>query len=267
MAGEKQKIQPGITALLRRIGKGQADGVPFISTLVCIANFVGVEHLFPTGVFDLAAVKGSIVLGRAKGGEVWTPIAGKSPAPQVAAEGEVLLRDDASGVVICKTWNSKGGKDTAMSADSTDIVMDIDCILAEGDTTEGDLTAAASLAAQCFREFCGVKEVSAYLLSPEAPSFTFGSKSTLKLAKPSKTVAKVADSWLTPTPIDVAMSVDALTASLLTKIVEVSAQSAGDPDTVKSMLTAVLKRELNMLQNHAYAAGLSARDDCDDSVH
>ena len=34
---------------------------------------------------------------------------------QASAAGEVVLKDEASGVVVCKTWNSKGGKGTGTS--------------------------------------------------------------------------------------------------------------------------------------------------------
>ena len=60
--GEKSKVQPGVSALLRRISKGQGDKIPFISALVALTNLVALKHLCPTGAFDFSKIKGPIVL-------------------------------------------------------------------------------------------------------------------------------------------------------------------------------------------------------------
>ena len=44
-------------------------------------------------------------------------------------KGDVVLKDDTQKVVICNNWNSKGGKDTAISGAVKDVVIDIDMII------------------------------------------------------------------------------------------------------------------------------------------
>lgn len=73
--GDKQKVQPGVAALLRRIAKGKGGEIPFISVLVALTNCIALKHLCPTGAFDFAKIKGPIVLGAASGDETFTPIA------------------------------------------------------------------------------------------------------------------------------------------------------------------------------------------------
>ena len=136
--GEKSKVQPGVSALIRRISKGQGDKIPFISALVALTNLVALKHLCPTGAFDFSKIKGPIVLAAATGEESFTPIA--NPKTVAAKAGQVVLADRGAQVVICDKWNSKGGKDTAISPEVTAVGIDIDMIL-DDHTKESELLA------------------------------------------------------------------------------------------------------------------------------
>eukprot|EP01048_Picozoa_sp_COSAG05_P010178 COSAG05_NODE_882_length_6789_cov_6.646487_6_plen_218_part_00 len=123
----KDKVQPGVAALLRRIAKGQGDKIPFISCLVALGNFIALEYMCPTGAFDVAKLKGPLVLGPCTGNETFTAIANKKTEP--ATEGVVALKDEGAGLLVCDKWNSKGGLETAISPEVTEVGIDIDMIV------------------------------------------------------------------------------------------------------------------------------------------
>jgi len=124
---DKRKIQPSVGALVQRIKKGKGADIPFISPLVCISNLISLTHIVPSGLIDAESVQGDLVLGYARGDEVFSPIGSNeilSPEP-----GEIIYYDSGSKNVMCRAWNSRGGKATFILPTTKIAVIDVDGLL------------------------------------------------------------------------------------------------------------------------------------------
>jgi DNA/RNA-binding domain of Phe-tRNA-synthetase-like protein len=146
-----ERIHPGHGTLLKRLKKGDAERIPFISTLVAISNIIAAKYMMPCGVFDTGRVMGDLMLTAATGEECFLPF-GKDTATAVVP-GEVILVDSGRNTVVCRAWNSRGGQTTAVSPDTKNAIIDIDCLshIVGHDVLDEALSEAVSLASQ----FCG----------------------------------------------------------------------------------------------------------------
>jgi DNA/RNA-binding domain of Phe-tRNA-synthetase-like protein len=146
-----ERIHPGHGTLLKRLKKGDAERIPFISPLVAISNIIAVKYMMPCGVFDTGRVTGDLMLTAATGEESFLPF-GKDTATGVVS-GEVILLDSGQNTVVCRAWNSRGGQTTAVSADTKNAIIDIDCLsrIVGHDVLDEALSEAVSLVSQ----FCG----------------------------------------------------------------------------------------------------------------
>jgi DNA/RNA-binding domain of Phe-tRNA-synthetase-like protein len=263
--GERSKVQPGVTALLRRIMKGQGDKIPFVNGLVALTNLVALKHLCPTGAFDFSKIKGPVVLGPAQGDESFTPIA--NPKTVTTPAGQVVLADQGAKVVICDKWNSKGGLDTAISPEVSSVGIDIDMIIGEH-TKQEELLEAAALAASILRTYCGATEIKAYELSKDTPSFSLGGPSTIVLPEVSgggggAAAAPTGPAWVQSGPAHEAMGVGAMTGTLVESVLAVLGEHLpaealeGKDEKLRAALEKAMKRKLNSAINHAYAMGHS----------
>lgn len=82
------KIRPSSEALLRRALRGS---IPTINSLVDLGNAVSLRYLVPIGIYDLDKAKDSMILRKAREGEIFLPI-GKG---EVRLNGnEVVLADE-----------------------------------------------------------------------------------------------------------------------------------------------------------------------------
>ena len=259
--GERSKVFPGVTGLIRRIAKGQGEKIPFVNALVALTNLVALKHLAPTGAFDFAKIKGPVVLGPAQGDESFTPIA--NPKTVNTPAGQVVLADRGSKVVICDKWNSKGGIDTAISPEVTSVGIDIDMIIGEHTKYE-ELLAAAAMAASILRRYCGATEIKAYELSKEKPSFSLGGPSTVVLPEASGgdgAAVPTGPAWVQSGEHHEAMSVGAVTSNLVDTALAVLGEQlpadvlAGKDDKLRAALEKAMKRKVNSAINHAYAMG------------
>jgi DNA/RNA-binding domain of Phe-tRNA-synthetase-like protein len=246
--GERQKVQPGVTALMRRVDKGQGDKIPAVSSLVAATNMVALKHLSPTGAFDLEKVKGPVVLGPAAGGESFRAIATPDKAPTAMAAGQLCLTDQGSGTVICQNWNAKGGADFCISPAVTDVGIDIDMIVGAGGATLEELQQAAQLCADLLRAHCGAPEVSAYLLSQKTPSFKLTDTPTIVLIK--KTALELANGpqWIMATKMIQQFGVAQMAASLSKDLVAAVAAAGPTAEKQEAAAYELLKAELNLLQ-------------------
>lgn len=263
--GERSKVQPGVTALMRRIAKGQGDKIPFVNAVVALTNLVALKHLSPTGAFDFAKISGPVVLGPAQGDESFTPIA--NPKTVATPAGQVVLADRGNKVVICDKWNSKGGYETAISPEVTSVGIDIDMIIGDH-TKHEELLAAAALAASILRNYCGATEIKAYELSKDTPSFSLGGPSTLVLPEQiggGGVALPTGPAWVQSGAQHEAMSVGAVTSDLVEAALAVLGQQLpadvleGNDDKLRAALEKAMKRRVNSVINHAYAMGHTTR--------
>lgn len=86
------KVRPSSEALARRF---LAGSMPKINNVVDAGNIASIETLVPIGIYDLAMIKGMLVLRRAISGEEFVDIAGKV---NMLIGREIVLADD-EGVV------------------------------------------------------------------------------------------------------------------------------------------------------------------------
>jgi len=167
-APKGERIRPSIGNLIRRIQRGGADRIPFISPLVALSNLVSLTYVVPSGLIDAARAKGDLILGPATGWESFTPF-GRSESAQVEP-GEIIYYDSATSVVMCRAWNSQGGQATAIQPTTTNAVLDIDCLLSVIPIEK--LEEAAEFISSLAQEFCGAK-THTFFLSQSTPEVEF----------------------------------------------------------------------------------------------
>jgi DNA/RNA-binding domain of Phe-tRNA-synthetase-like protein len=155
---DARKIQPSIAVLVRRIKGGKE--LPFISPLVCISNLISLTYLVPSGLVDPTTVEGDLVLGYAQGTEHFTPIGGDEVS--APARGEIIYFDSGSKNVMCRAWNSRGGKATSILPTTRAAVIDVDGLLTV--IPKEELETATLRAASLLRQHCGAR-TSIYYLS------------------------------------------------------------------------------------------------------
>ncbi len=118
------KYPPSVKALLKRVQKGKQ--VPFINCVVAAFNYISLKYLIPCGGDDVERVEGNLCLGFATGEEKFVPLGGgkeEHPVP-----GEVIYYDDATLNVMCRRWNWRNGDFTKITADTRQIVINVDGI-------------------------------------------------------------------------------------------------------------------------------------------
>jgi tryptophanyl-tRNA synthetase len=160
---DARRIQPSIAALVRRI-KGGGKAIPFISPLVCISNLVSLLHLVPSGLIDAARTSGDLVLGYADGSEAFQAIGSDELVSPVL--GEIIYFDSETHQVMCRAWNSRGGKATLIQPNTTSAIIDIDGLLDV--IPQSEIERATNEVASLVEEHCGAK-VSVHYLSKDNP--------------------------------------------------------------------------------------------------
>lgn len=154
------RIRPSIASLVKRIRNGNT--IPFISPLVCISNLISLKHLVPSGLIDVEKVRGNLTLGFAEGSEKFTPIGEDKTVNPI--KGEIIYFDNGSNNVMCRAWNSRGGKATFISQLTNSAIIDVD-----GLTTvipETEIEEAINTVATLVSKFCKAK-VKSFLLNKQ----------------------------------------------------------------------------------------------------
>ncbi len=119
------KHRSSVENLLRA---ARTDGARSINPLVDLYNAVSLRHGLPCGGEDLAAVRGSIRLGLAEGGEAFVPLGAAEPAPPWP--GEVVYRDDAG--VLCRCWNWREAERTKLTNETRDAFLCLEALPSAG---------------------------------------------------------------------------------------------------------------------------------------
>jgi DNA/RNA-binding domain of Phe-tRNA-synthetase-like protein len=162
---DKGRIEPSVAALVRRIKSGKGAAIPFISPLVCISNLTSLTYLVPSGLIDAGKVEGDLVLGAASGEERFEPISGdgvQSPQP-----GEIIYYDTGTGAVLCRAWNSRGGKAGMIFPTTRKAIIDVDCLLTA--MSYDDIESATNGVARLVEQHCGAR-TTVHFLSKSNPS-------------------------------------------------------------------------------------------------
>ncbi len=163
-----ERVRPSIGSLIRRIQRGGADKIPFISPLVAISNLVSLTYIVPSGLIDGERAQGDLILGAAAGRETFVPFGRDEPAK--IGPGEIIYYDSVTEVVMCRAWNSQGGQATAIQPTTTRAVLDIDCLLSVIPISK--LEEATEFASALAGEFCDA-QTRAFFLSRSTPEVEF----------------------------------------------------------------------------------------------
>ncbi|MFR3877482.1 MAG: B3/4 domain-containing protein [Collinsella sp.] len=94
-----------------------------ISPAVDIYNTVSLTYALPVGGEDLHAIEGDLRLKVTDGGDAFLPLGEEADDPTLP--GELAYIDDAGAV--CRCWNWRDGVRTALSDDSADAFLAIEC--------------------------------------------------------------------------------------------------------------------------------------------
>lgn len=147
----KKGARCSIEALLKRVSKGEPVGA--IAPTVDITNAVSLKYALPIGVENMAAFQGDLHLGVMAGGEDFLPIGSAEQDPP--RPGELAYYDDAG--VVCRCWNWRDGKRTAIKDATTAEFIAMECVEPE---RLDDLKAALDELAGLLERYVGAKVVS-----------------------------------------------------------------------------------------------------------
>lgn len=118
----KKGARCSIEALLKRVSKGEPVGT--IAPTVDLTNAISLKYALPIGAEDMDAFDGDLHLGVMAGGEDFLPIGAEEPDPPRPGE---LAYYDAAGVV-CRCWNWRDGKRTAVKDATTSEFIAMECV-------------------------------------------------------------------------------------------------------------------------------------------
>lgn len=118
----KKGARCSIEALLKRVLHG--NPISSIAPTVDITNGISLKYGFPIGAENMDAFLGDLHLGVMEGGESFLPIGGEKEEPPLA--GEVAYYDGAG--VVCRCWNWRDGQRTAVTDDTVNEVIIMECI-------------------------------------------------------------------------------------------------------------------------------------------
>ncbi|RDB60068.1 hypothetical protein C1879_00710 [Paraeggerthella hongkongensis] len=118
----KKGARCSIENLLKRVLKGNPVGS--ITPSVDIYNAVSLKYALPVGGEDIDSLVGDFRLGITEGGDAFTPIGEDGDDPTLP--GELCYRDDVGAVCRCFNW--RDGQRTALSDDSSNAILVVECL-------------------------------------------------------------------------------------------------------------------------------------------
>ncbi|MDO5042599.1 MAG: B3/4 domain-containing protein [Slackia sp.] len=130
--------------LLKRVLKG--NPVRSITPSVDIYNIISLKYALPVGGEDIDTFVGNVRLGITEGGDEFIALGESENDPTLP--GELCYRDDAGA--ICRCWNWRDGQRSALSDDSKNAFLIIECVdPARVDDLEAAIDDLASLVQSC----------------------------------------------------------------------------------------------------------------------
>ncbi len=118
----KKGARCSIEALLKRVLHG--NPVPSIAPTVDITNGISLKYGFPIGAENMDAFCGDLHLGVMQGGEPFPPLGEETE--DAALTGEVAYYDGCG--VVCRCFNWRDGKRTAVTKDTVNEFIAMECI-------------------------------------------------------------------------------------------------------------------------------------------
>ena len=146
----KKGARCSIENLLKRVLKGNPVGS--ITPSVDVYNAISLKYALPVGGEDLDALAGDLRLGVTEGGDAFSPLGEDAEDPTLP--GELCYRDDEGAV--CRCWNWRDGKRTALTDDSANAVLVIECV---DPARRADLEAALDEFAALMERYLGAAVV------------------------------------------------------------------------------------------------------------
>lgn len=156
----KKGARCSIENLLKHVLKGKPVG--HITPAVDIYNTVSLTYALPVGGEDLHAIEGDLRLKVTDGGDAFLPLGEEADDPTLP--GELAYIDDAGAV--CRCWNWRDGVRTALSDDSADAFLAIECVEPE---RMGDCQAAIDRLAELLERYLGATVVVKTLVTRDNP--------------------------------------------------------------------------------------------------
>ena len=156
----KKGARCSIENLLKRVLKGKPVG--HITPAVDIYNTVSLTYALPVGGEDLHTIEGDLRLKVTDGGDAFLPLGEETDDPTLP--GELAYIDDAGAV--CRCWNWRDGVRTALSDDSADAFLAIECAEPE---RMGDCQAAVDRLAELLERYLGATVVVKTLVTRDNP--------------------------------------------------------------------------------------------------
>ena len=159
----KKGARCSIENLLKRVLKGNPVGS--ITPSVDIYNAISLKYALPVGGEDIDTVVGNFRLGVTQGGDAFLPIGEDEEDPTLP--GELCYRDDVGA--ICRCWNWRDGQRSALSDDSENAILVIECV----DPARIDvLNEALDEFAELMSAYLGASIASRTVVTRENPEFT-----------------------------------------------------------------------------------------------
>lgn len=118
----KKGARASIEALLKRVQNGNQIGT--INPLVDIYNSISLRYGLPCGGEDMDAFSGDLLLTKAKGNELFTPLGEAENSPPY--EGEIVYKDEAGAV--CRCWNWREALRTILTEKTTNAFLCIELV-------------------------------------------------------------------------------------------------------------------------------------------
>jgi DNA/RNA-binding domain of Phe-tRNA-synthetase-like protein len=157
----KKGARCSVENLLKRILKGNPVGS--ITPSVDIYNAVSLKYALPVGGEDIDSFAGDVRLGITEGGDAFRPLGEDEDDPTLP--GELCYRDDAGA--ICRCWNWRDGERTALSDDSRNGFLVIECVDPQ---RIDDLKAAVDELADAVEQRLGARIDAKCIITRDAPS-------------------------------------------------------------------------------------------------
>lgn len=160
----KKGARCSIENLLKRVLKGNPVGS--ITPAVDIYNAISLKYALPVGGEDIDTFEGDVRLGQDfEGGMAFRPIGENADDPTLP--GEVCYYDDKGA--ICRCWNWRDGERTALSDESRDAFLVIECV---DPKRLDDLEAALDEFAQLMERYLGAAVSTREIITRENPEVT-----------------------------------------------------------------------------------------------
>ena len=142
----KKGARCSVENLLKRVLKGNPVGS--ITPSVDVYNAISLKYALPVGGEDVDAFVGDVRLGITDGGDAFRALGEDEDDPTLP--GELCYRDDAGA--ICRCFNWRDGQRTALSDDSKNAFLVIECV---DPSRKDDLNAALDEFARLMERYLG----------------------------------------------------------------------------------------------------------------